>query len=61
MKKFLTMPAKAFVALAALTLLTGAAKSTPSPKDAGYKANTCQDSVKDKADEKRNKLIRGMI
>ena len=69
MKKFMTMPVKAspkiIVALAALTLLTGAAKSTPAPtqanKDADYKAYDCQQIVKDKAEEKRNGLIRGML
>ena len=61
MKKFMTTPVKAFVALTALTLLTGAAKSTPTPKDTGYKAIDCQQIEKDKAEEKLNKLIRGML
>ncbi len=60
MKTFLTMPLKAVVAVAALTMLSGA-KQAPAPEEADYQASACAQSTKDKADEQRSTLIRGMI
>ena len=60
MKTFLTMPLKAVVAVAALTLLSGA-KQAPPPQDADYTASECPQSAKEKAGEQRSTLIRGMI
>lgn len=68
MKIFLTRPLKAGVAIAALVLLT-AANSTPAPQpapapapqDTDYQKNTCEEPARDQSDEKRTKLIRGML
>lgn len=60
MKTFLTMPLKAVVAVAVLTLLSGA-KQAPAPQDVDYEASACPQFTKDKAGEQRSTLIRGMI
>lgn len=66
MMKFPTMPVKAFVAVAALTLLTAASPApapapTPAIADAVYEVDNCPDYVRDEADDRRIKLIPGMI